>query len=111
MTLYPEAQKRAQSELDQVLGGDRLPNFSDKDRLPYVHALLKEVLRWIPVLPLGNLRDCEGFVNPILISLLPQRFRIVQRMQTNIRGTISRPVPQFLEIPGEWTPLFTFLDY
>ena len=61
MTLYPEAQKRAQAELDQVLGGDRLPNFSDKDRLPYVHALLKEVLRWIPVLPLGNLRDCEGF--------------------------------------------------
>ncbi|KAI0066963.1 cytochrome P450 [Artomyces pyxidatus] len=54
MTLYPEAQKRAQIELDRVLGaGERLPTFADKDDLPYVAALVKEVLRWIPVLPLA----------------------------------------------------------
>ncbi|KAI0052748.1 cytochrome P450 [Auriscalpium vulgare] len=53
MTLYPGAQKRAQAELDSVLGGERLPGFGDKDDLPYVGALVKEVLRWIPVLPLA----------------------------------------------------------
>ncbi|KAH9177611.1 cytochrome P450, partial [Lactarius sanguifluus] len=54
MTLYPEAQKRAQAELDVVVTvGGRLPTFSDKDTLPYVMALMKEVLRWIPVLPMA----------------------------------------------------------
>jgi len=52
MTLHPEAQKRAQAELDAVLG-DRLPTFADKDDLPFVTAVMKEVLRWIPVLPLA----------------------------------------------------------
>lgn len=52
MTLHPEAQKRAQAELDAVLG-DRLPTFADKDDLPYVTAIMKEVFRWIPVLPLA----------------------------------------------------------
>jgi cytochrome P450 len=52
MTLHPEAQKRAQAELDAVLG-DRLPTFADKDDLPYVTAIMKEVFRWLPVLPLA----------------------------------------------------------
>jgi len=52
MTLHPEVQKRAQAELDAVLG-DRLPTFADKDGLPFITAIMKEVLRWIPVLPLA----------------------------------------------------------
>ncbi len=54
MTLYPDVQKAAQAELDALLGGERLPDFGDKTRLPYVTAILKEVLRWIPVLPMGE---------------------------------------------------------
>ncbi|KAF8900275.1 cytochrome P450 [Gymnopilus junonius] len=46
MHLYPEAQKRAQEEIDLVVGTDRLPDFKDRDHLPYVSATLKEVLRW-----------------------------------------------------------------
>ncbi|KAI0295308.1 cytochrome P450 [Multifurca ochricompacta] len=53
MTLYPEAQRKAQAEIDSVTGGSRLPEFSDQDALPYVSAILKEVLRWHPVGPLG----------------------------------------------------------
>ena len=53
MTAYPEAQKKAQAELDAVIGPDRLPTFEDRDSLPYVNALLKETIRWHPVLPLG----------------------------------------------------------
>ncbi|KAK0205290.1 cytochrome P450 [Desarmillaria ectypa] len=54
MTLYPDVQKAAQAELDALLGGERLPDFGDKTQLPYVTAILKEVLRWIPVLPMGK---------------------------------------------------------
>ncbi|RPD58754.1 cytochrome P450 [Lentinus tigrinus ALCF2SS1-7] len=46
MALYPEVQKKAQEELDRVVGPTRLPDFTDRDSLPYVNALVKEVLRW-----------------------------------------------------------------
>ncbi|KAF8510589.1 cytochrome P450 [Gautieria morchelliformis] len=56
MVLYPEVQKRAQAELDSVVGMSRLPVFEDRDSLPYVTALCKEVHRWHPALPLGVAR-------------------------------------------------------
>ncbi|CUS13703.1 unnamed protein product [Tuber aestivum] len=43
---HPEALKRAQEELDRVVGPDRLPTFDDKDNLPYVCNCVDEVLRW-----------------------------------------------------------------
>ena len=54
MALYPEAQRTAHAEIDAVLGDSRLPDFSDEDKLPYLGAVLKEVLRWHPVVPLGE---------------------------------------------------------
>ncbi|KLO09746.1 cytochrome P450 [Schizopora paradoxa] len=53
MTLFPETQKRAQDELDNVVDDGRLPKLSDRPRLPYCEALLKEVIRWQPTLPMG----------------------------------------------------------
>ncbi|KAF4584967.1 hypothetical protein EYR40_001793 [Pleurotus pulmonarius] len=53
MVLHPEAQRKAQEELDAVIG-DRLPTFEDREQLPYVRALLKEVTRWQPVTPMGH---------------------------------------------------------
>jgi len=52
MVCYPEVQKEAQAELDNVLNG-RLPEHSDILSLPYLSALVKEVYRWKPVTPLG----------------------------------------------------------
>jgi len=53
MTLYPEVARKAQAELDMVIGADRLPTFADRPHLPYIEALVKEVLRWNVVTPLG----------------------------------------------------------
>ena len=53
MITNPEIQKRAQAELDAVVGRTRIPAFSDASSLPYVHATVKEVLRWRPPLPLS----------------------------------------------------------
>ncbi|KAF9045251.1 cytochrome P450 [Panaeolus papilionaceus] len=52
MLCYPAVQARAQEELDRVLGG-RLPEYSDESDLPYISALVKEVLRWQPATPIG----------------------------------------------------------
>ena len=44
MVCYPEVQMKAQAELDRVVTG-RLPNFGDMPDLPYISALVNEVLR------------------------------------------------------------------
>lgn len=53
MVLYPDVQLRARDLIDNVCKG-RLPDFSDFDSLPYIHAIVKECLRWHPVLSLGK---------------------------------------------------------
>lgn len=53
-TVYPEVQRKAQAEIDRVIGNDRLPTLADQPDLPYIDALMKEVLRWAPVGPLGK---------------------------------------------------------
>ena len=83
MVCYPEVQKKAQAELDNVLNG-RLPEHSDlsSSSLPYLSALVKEnfryaavcfeysllpvncVFRWETVGPLGKLL----FVSNILVT-------------------------------------------
>ncbi|KAG0697623.1 cytochrome P450 [Suillus ampliporus] len=53
MVSYPDAQSRAQAEIDSVVGRDRLPTFEDRASLPYVESVLRETMRWHPILPLG----------------------------------------------------------
>ena len=53
MSLYPDVQKKAQAELDAKIGSNRLPDLNDRDALVYVNAVVKEVLRWFNVAPLG----------------------------------------------------------
>ncbi|KAI0714193.1 cytochrome P450 [Cerioporus squamosus] len=53
MAMYPEVQQRAQAELDRVVGPDHLPDLKHQDALPYTRALVKEVLRWHAVAPIG----------------------------------------------------------
>lgn len=66
MVLNPHVLQRAQEELDRVLGEGDLPTFDDRDKLPYVNALVHETMRWASVTP-------HGFVSSVIhifISLL-----------------------------------------
>ncbi|CAA7260281.1 unnamed protein product [Cyclocybe aegerita] len=51
LALHPEVVKKAQAEIDAVVGPDRLPTFEDRPYLPYINALVLEVLRWHAVVP------------------------------------------------------------
>ncbi|KAG2147440.1 cytochrome P450 [Suillus bovinus] len=53
MVLYPDVQKRAQAEIDAIVGQDRFSAFEDREKLPYIGALMQELLRWAPVAPQG----------------------------------------------------------
>jgi len=53
MIAFPEVQRRAQAELDAVVGRDRLPTSDDGRCLPYMRTIIEEVLRWRPNVRLG----------------------------------------------------------
>jgi len=51
MIAYPEQQRKIQEELDAVVGRSRLPTFEDRDKLQYLQAAVRELLRWRPFVP------------------------------------------------------------
>ncbi|KAI9452361.1 cytochrome P450 [Lactarius psammicola] len=53
MLVYPTVQACAHAEIDEVVGRARPPTFADVPFLPYIRAMVKETLRWSPVVPFG----------------------------------------------------------
>ncbi|KAJ7138330.1 cytochrome P450 [Mycena epipterygia] len=53
MALNPDIMRKIQHQIDTVVGRDRLPTFEDRADLPWVSAVMKEVMRWRPILPLS----------------------------------------------------------
>ena len=53
MTKWEGVLKKAQAEIDAIIGEDRTPAWSDYERLPYVATVVKEAMRWRPVTPLA----------------------------------------------------------
>ncbi|XP_035273238.1 vitamin D 25-hydroxylase isoform X3 [Anguilla anguilla] len=60
MALYPSVQEKVQGEIDRVLGNGRPPTLEDRLRMPYLEAVLHEVLRFCNVVPLGIFRATSG---------------------------------------------------
>ena len=44
-------------EIDAVIGIDRLPEYRDRPSLPYVEAVMRELSRWHPVVPLSEFSE------------------------------------------------------
>ncbi|KAJ6535753.1 cytochrome P450 [Mycena capillaripes] len=67
---YPEAQRKAQEEIDRIVGEDRMPTLDDLDRLPYIRALILETHRFRPVAPLSiphatiDALEYQGYIIP-----------------------------------------------
>lgn len=50
--LNPTAQEKAQAQIDEVVGKNRLPTIEDRPLLPFVDAIFWESIRYSPVGPL-----------------------------------------------------------
>ena len=80
MVLYPDVQRKAQEEINRVVGTDRLPSFSDRENLPYIDAMVKEALRWHSVTPMGVVHSSseddmyEGYFIPKGSQILPNQW-------------------------------------
>ena len=82
MSLNPSVQQRAQAQLDAVVGSGRLPDFGDRPALPYIDAIVREALRWMPIVPLGiahrTVEDDEfgGFFIPKGSIIIPNSWYV-----------------------------------
>ncbi|KAF5350526.1 hypothetical protein D9756_008703 [Leucocoprinus leucothites] len=109
MLNYPEITKRAQEEIDRVIGNDRMPEFHDKDRLPYVQAVINETLRWRPIPVLGGTAHASIADDEFNGSFIPKGSSIYANMYGIMRDTDLFPDPnlfrpdRFLPTPSDTT--------
>ena len=56
MLHYPQWQARLQEEVDRVCGDQgRPPQWEDREKMPLLRAVVKEIIRWRPPVPTGKL--------------------------------------------------------
>jgi len=70
MILFPDIQEKAHEELDTILGKGVAPTFNDRGRLPYLQAVIYELMRWHTVFPLGL------YPFPSLQSVLTRPYKV-----------------------------------
>ncbi|CAG9982739.1 unnamed protein product [Clonostachys byssicola] len=74
---HPEILRKAQKEIDEVVGSERLPTFEDRAKLVYLESVIKEAYRWHPTAPIGVAHKSDadqifrGFFIPKDSILLP----------------------------------------
>ncbi|KAF9553649.1 cytochrome P450 [Agrocybe pediades] len=77
MVTNPDLQRKAQAEIDRVVGSNRLPDITDRPNMPYIEALYREVMRMGLPLPLAlphvlSEDDCyKGYFLPKGALVLP----------------------------------------
>jgi cytochrome P450 len=69
MSMFPDVQRKAQEEIDRVVGTSRLPTAGDRESLPYVNAVVEEAQRWHPIAPTGlpHAADEDDTINGVMI--------------------------------------------
>ena len=100
MALHPEVQKKAQAEIDAVVGLNRLPDFEDRPFLPYVNAVVKESMRWHLVAPLG-----ENFFFHHTCYILLTSFEAIPHMTTNDDEYDGYYIPKGTVVLGNGWPV------
>ncbi|KAH9941388.1 cytochrome P450 [Amylocystis lapponica] len=87
MLLYPDVQRKAQEEIDRVVGYDRLPDFSDQP----------QVMRWRPVVPLVE-DEYKGYRIPAGSLVLGNSWAILHDPETFPDPEAFKPEPRYLRI-------------
>ncbi|KZP29761.1 cytochrome P450 [Athelia psychrophila] len=97
MVLHPEAQVKAQAELDLTLGSDRLPTFSDQESLPFLSAVVRECYRWRVVAPLGVPRmltvddEYKGYLIPKGSIIIANSYQILNDEKAYLDPSSFKP--------------------
>ncbi|KAF5372558.1 hypothetical protein D9758_005187 [Tetrapyrgos nigripes] len=105
MTLHVESQKKAQAEMESVLGVGVLPTLADRGRLPYFEALFTEVYRCYTLAPTGLPHVCtqddihDGYFIPKGSIIFSNVWQFLHDPKTYSNPDKFSP-ERFLETPG-----------
>ncbi|KAF9267727.1 cytochrome P450 [Marasmius fiardii PR-910] len=97
LTTFPDVQRKAQEEIDAVIGHDRSPSLDDISDLPYIQALIKETHRFRPVTPLliphalSTAEEYRGYIIPKDTTILVNMYGIFHN-------------PDYFEDPESFNP-------
>ena len=97
MLRHPEAQRKAQEEIDRVVGRNRLPDFSDRESLPFVECMMQETFRLYHPIPLGAYKTLL-FCLSTHRGCRSQEFLIVQGPMIPTKGCLFQRAPSSLLI-------------
>ncbi|KAF2368467.1 Cytochrome P450 [Trinorchestia longiramus] len=106
MATHPEIQAKVQKCLDEVVPRSRLPGLADRNQLPYVDAMLLEVLRLSSLVPTGLPHVAtadvlfEGYVIP-KDTIVKACIRSCQRDDSNWEKADEFNPARFLDEDGK----------
>ncbi|KIO27631.1 hypothetical protein M407DRAFT_73022 [Tulasnella calospora MUT 4182] len=105
MILCPSVQKKAQDEIDRVIGSTRSPTFEDQPDLPFLHAVMLETLRWNPAVSFGvphvSRKDdvYEGYFIPKGTTVIPNAWGFSRNSKYYTNPSIFDPERHLKESP------------
>ncbi|KIW87145.1 uncharacterized protein Z519_12256 [Cladophialophora bantiana CBS 173.52] len=106
MMLYPDVQKQAHVQLDDIVGTDRLPEPSDLENLPYIRQIMKETLRWMPTAVTGAIPHSARAQDEIDGYIIPKGATILLAVWAANNDPALFPNPRVFD-PSRQNPNFT----
>ncbi|TFY71792.1 hypothetical protein EVG20_g1219 [Dentipellis fragilis] len=103
MLHHPEEMRKAQAEIDKVIGQDRMPEWNDVDSLPYVRAVINEAMRWRPVAALGGSPHASTSDDEYNGMFIPKGTTVFANLDGIMRDPGTFPNPDAF-VPGRWLP-------
>ncbi|XP_013390837.1 cytochrome P450 2J6 [Lingula anatina] len=106
MVNHPDAQKRVQQEIDQVIGQGRVAKMEDKARMPFTEATVLEVFRLSTVVPLGvphatsETTNLAGYTIPKGTVILGDLYRVLHD-ENNFEDAYKFKPERWLDVDGK----------
>jgi cytochrome P450 len=97
MLLFPDVQKKAQEELDRVVGTERLPTMEDEPQLQYIRGCVKEALRWMPTTFNGAIPHAATQDDTYMGYTIPKGSLVVNNVYTINMDPYRFPDPRRFE--------------
>ncbi|TRY77256.1 hypothetical protein TCAL_17372 [Tigriopus californicus] len=109
LALNPHVQAKAQAEIQQVVGNNRMVDLEDRPNLPYVQAMIHEIIRFSDIHPIGVMHspsedtELEGFKLPKGTFIFPN-FHAVHRDPRHWEKPEELYPEHWLDANGQFVP-------
>ncbi|KAL8764749.1 MAG: hypothetical protein Q9194_006865 [Teloschistes cf. exilis] len=94
MLLFPEVQRKAQQEIDAVVGPNRLPTMEDEPQMQFIRGCVKESLRWMPTAIIGSIPHALSEDDTYMDYHLPKGAGVMQNVYTIHMDPVEYPEPR-----------------